>query len=234
MSAAPKFAAGAAQRGMLAKLHIARKELGLADEDYRAVLARTTGKSSAAGMTIAEMETALAEFARLGWKAAPAARPADPARPRTTRAADHPSARKARALWISLWQLGVVRNASEAALEAFARRQLGVERMQWADQAKCYRLIEALKAMATRAGWNQAEASPDAAFAAQVLLVRLIHRQCAILRDAGDPASADEMVAACRCHRAPGGAWRHLPMPALHRIADELGARVRAGAGKVA
>lgn len=58
-------------------------------------------------------------------------------------------------MWISLHQLGVVRNAEETALEAFAARQLHVERLQWADQGQVYKLIEALKAMAERAGWSQ-------------------------------------------------------------------------------
>src|SRR3546814_16890334 len=51
--------------------------------------------------------------------------------------------------------LGVVRDPSESALEAFAARQLNVEQLQWADQGRVYKLIEALKAMAERAGWSQ-------------------------------------------------------------------------------
>jgi len=70
-------------------------------------------------------------------------------------AADSPVALKARALWISLHQLGVVRDGSDRALEAFAKRQLKVDRLQWADQSLAYKLIEALKAMAERAGWSQ-------------------------------------------------------------------------------
>ncbi|MFX8708345.1 regulatory protein GemA, partial [Acinetobacter baumannii] len=67
----------------------------------------------------------------------------------------HPMARKARALWISLHKLGVVHNPSEQALEAFAKRQLGCEKLVWARQSDAYRLIEALKSMAERAGWRQ-------------------------------------------------------------------------------
>ncbi len=59
-------------------------------------------------------------------------------------------------MWISLHQLGVVRDPSEAALERFGARQLGVERLAWAGGSEGYRLIEALKAMAQRAGWDQA------------------------------------------------------------------------------
>ena len=66
------------------------------------------------------------------------------------KAATHPMARKARALWISLHHLGVVQNPAEEALEAFARRQLKCERLSWANQRDAHKLIEALKAMAQR------------------------------------------------------------------------------------
>jgi hypothetical protein len=64
-------------------------------------------------------------------------------------AADHPFAAKARALWISLYHLGAIDNPSEQGLEAFARRQLQCMKMQWANQAQAYKLIEALKAIAS-------------------------------------------------------------------------------------
>jgi phage gp16-like protein len=157
--------ASAHRRAMLAKVHLAKKELRLQDDDYRAVLERVTGHASAGDCTEAELDRALAEFRRLGWQGASASRGAprlavdnrkDRARRPTSHGADHPAARKARALWISLHQLGVVRDPGEHALEAFAKRQLGVERLQWAEQGRVYRLIEALKAMAERAGWPQA------------------------------------------------------------------------------
>ncbi|MBS3961470.1 MAG: DUF1018 domain-containing protein, partial [Sandarakinorhabdus sp.] len=84
----PSFAADPVRRAMLAKLHLAKKELGLPEEEYRAVLQRVTGIASAAAMRGAQLEDCLKEFARLGWQQKPA----------KGRAADHPGARKARAL----------------------------------------------------------------------------------------------------------------------------------------
>jgi phage gp16-like protein len=147
------------RRAMMAKVHLAKKELGLDDETYRAVVLRVTTRASSADCTEAQLAALLDEFKRLGWKGAKAG----PSKRATSlnheimkpRAADHPSAKKARALWISLYQLGVVREPSEQALEAFAARQLKCERLQWADQGQVYKLIEALKAMAERAGWSQ-------------------------------------------------------------------------------
>ena len=74
---------------------------------------------------------------------------------------------------VSLHQLGVVRDPSEGALESFGRRQLGVDRLQWADEGQAYRLIEALKAMAERAGWKQDVGTLTGADAAEVLERRL-------------------------------------------------------------
>ena len=153
MSAAVQTNADGRRRAMLAKVHMAKKQLGLQEDAYRPLLERVTGKASAGDCTEAQLARVLEEFKRLGWQATAAA--AQHVRGGRTRQADHPSAKKARALWISLHQLGVVRDPAERALESFAKRQLGVERLQWADQGQAYRLIEALKAMAERAGWAQ-------------------------------------------------------------------------------
>jgi phage gp16-like protein len=153
---------------MLAKVHLAAKELGLQDDARRDVLERLTGHRSSTDCSDAQLDQVLVEFKRLGWTPKPANMGSTPGSrndtgtrtgtapvSKTVRRADHPAAKKARALWISLHQLGVVRDRSEKALESFARRQLKVDRLQWADPAACYRLIEALKAMAERAGWSQ-------------------------------------------------------------------------------
>lgn len=159
------------RRAALVKVQIARKELGLQEDDYRSILERLTGRTSSADCSDAELGRVLDEFRAKGWvpkvvvggkaKVGMAPTSAGTA-PRSipNRPADHPAAKKARALWLSLWNLGEVRDSSEAALEAFARRQLKVERLQWADQALTYKLIEALKAMAGRAGWDQSPSVP--------------------------------------------------------------------------
>jgi len=140
---------GASQhrRSLIAKVHIAKSQLRMVEDDYRAIMLRVTGNSSAAQCTDAELVALLKEFEGKGFTAKakkPGARPAD-----------HPVARKARALWISLHQLGAIADPSDRALEAFAQRQLGVAKLQWADQALGYKLIEALKAIGNRAGWDQ-------------------------------------------------------------------------------
>lgn len=179
MNAAAKYdPAAQRRRSMLAKVHLAKKELGLDEDTYRAILKRLTGEASAADCGEAQLGAVLDEFKVKGWKPAVGGG-AGRSSGRAPRAkpADHPSARKARALWISLHQLGVIHNASEEALEAFARRQLRVEKMQWADQARIYRLIEALKAMAEREGWSQHLDVRDRPRQVRVLKERLFRAQ---------------------------------------------------------
>lgn len=56
-----------ARQAMLAKIHIAKKELGLDDRAYRYVLVKTTGKGSCKNMTHMELEQVLDVFQRLGF-----------------------------------------------------------------------------------------------------------------------------------------------------------------------
>jgi len=136
------------RRVMLAKVHVARKELGLDEDSYRGVLVQVTGHMSAANCTEGQLVDVLKHFEARGFKTRPRKAGQRPS-------ADHPSARKSRALWISLYHLGAIDHASEKALEAFAARQLKVAALQWADQSQCYKLVEALKAIAERHGWSQ-------------------------------------------------------------------------------
>ena len=134
------------RRAMYAKINIARQQLRMDEDDYRALVSDASGKLSLRACSDAELVAVLKRLEGLGFQ--PLSRTGQ-------RKAQHPMARKARALWISLHQLGVVRNPSEKALEAFATRQLGCTRLAWANQGHAARLIEALKAMADRNGWAQ-------------------------------------------------------------------------------
>lgn len=156
------------RRAAVVRLQIARRELGLEEEDYRALLERVTGRRSATELDDRQIGRVLDVLKGQGHDGRPA-RAGARARP-----ANSPVARKARALWISLHQLGVVRDPSEKALEAFGRRQLGVERLNWARASEGHRLIEALKAMAERAGWRQdTPGVTDPAAVAATLKMRL-------------------------------------------------------------
>lgn len=155
------------RRGLIAKVHIAKSQLGLSNDDYRAIVftycspvpieqasKEDIALASASNATDEQLVRIVKHFEQRGFKSTAKAVPG-----RKSPAADFPAAKKARALWISLHQLGAVRNPSEVALEAFAKRQLRTEYWRWSDQSMSYSLIEALKAMAKRHGWDVGEGS---------------------------------------------------------------------------
>lgn len=180
------------RRKLIAMVHIAKKDLELIDDDYRAILMEEAGVASAADADEAGLAKAVDRFKARGW--VPALADGKKAAPKP---ADFPGAGKARALWISLHQLGVIENPAEPALEAFACRQLGCTKFQWAVRSQLDGLIEALKAMAMRHGWEQSLKGVASSAAVVVLKRRLVERQLAILVEAGwAPASWDVKRAA--------------------------------------
>jgi phage gp16-like protein len=160
----------------LKTLQIARRELGLHDDDYRTILKTTVGVESSRGLSDAQIGRVLDVLkTKHGWtpRVVAGGKVGAKAPKAGRRMADTPTAKKARALWISLYQLGAIRDRSEAALESFGRRQLKIDTLNWADEAQMYRVIEALKAMAERAGWSQDVSGIEPAMQATVLRQRL-------------------------------------------------------------
>lgn len=126
---------------------LAKRDLGLSENIYRQIVSDICNCNSLKDASDADLDRLIDHFKRRGFKPLPKAG--------APKSAQHPVAKKARALWISLHHLGVVKNPSEQALEAFAKRQLGCEKLVWARQSHGHKLIEALKNMAVRNGWRQ-------------------------------------------------------------------------------
>lgn len=124
----------------MAMIHVAKKQLALSDESYRAILMRVTGRASSKDCTPAELETLVAEFKRLGWTSK--------ARPNAY--SDRPYVRKVYALWKEAGVVGAVQNASKPALRAFTERQTGKEAVEFLTPAEANSVSEALKAMIAR------------------------------------------------------------------------------------
>ena len=171
-----------ARQALLAQVHIARKQLAIDDDDYRELMQRVTGHSSAKECSVGELRAAVANFERLGFHPTGRAKRRDLGSGATIR--------KARAMWISLYQLGAIEDGSDTALEAFGKRQLRVDRLRWASERDGFRLIEALKAIADRCGWDQRVSSRlPAADRIRLLKDRLVAAQLARLARAGVPAT---------------------------------------------
>ena len=130
------------RKAMLAKAHIARKELGLDDESYRSILVRITGRESSGKCTRPQLVDLLGEFKRLGWKGSA------PARHRP--ASDKAHVRKVFALWKDLCDAGCVRIPSRAGLMMFCRRMAGVDDPEWLTPDQAAKVIEGLKAWRAR------------------------------------------------------------------------------------
>ena len=145
-----------------AAIHVAKKQLDLDEDTYRAMLGRVTGKTSLKLMSQGELGLVLDEMRAKG--AGQSLRPSS--------RLDGPYAKKLQALWISGWHLGVFTDRKDTALVAFVKRQTGIEATRFlreADQAK--RVIEALKSwLAREAGvvWKPAEAPADSVILAQL------------------------------------------------------------------
>ena len=56
------------RRGLLARVHIAKKDLGLQDVKYREILEARCNKKSAADLTIPQLEDLVQYFLWFGWK----------------------------------------------------------------------------------------------------------------------------------------------------------------------
>lgn len=121
----------------LAAIHVARKQLGLDEDTYRAVLVRVTGKDSAGAMSEAERERVVQELRRQGFKP-------------SGRAAGR-FAGKLQALWIGCWNLGLINDRSDAGLTSFVKRQTKVDHTRFLRHAEdADKVIEALKGWMTR------------------------------------------------------------------------------------
>lgn len=139
---------------------------GLDDEPtWRALLTAVTGKDSLRRMGAPDFGRVLDELTRRG-----APRRQLKVRPTAELAGQ---VALARALWISLHQLGAVEDPSDDALEAWARRQTkghtadgaGLPALAWAGPAEMRSIVEGLWAIAGRHGWNKPIAPEIRAFA---------------------------------------------------------------------
>jgi phage gp16-like protein len=131
------------QRARLIKLiHVARRELGMQDDDYRAMLAnipQLEGATSSAGLTVPKLTLVLETLKAKGFKVVPKQKP------QQRQLADDPQSKLIRHLWLSLHTAGKVRDPSEQALAKYVCRIAKIEALQWLDGRKASVVIESLK-----------------------------------------------------------------------------------------
>lgn len=128
---------------LIQKIHVAKRQLGLEEADYRSVLTLATGKDSAGAMSDAELQAALAAFEALGFQSSFKGAP-------DGKKSARPVIRLIFGLWTELGRRGLVVDADRKALFVFVKRMSGIDHPDWLDNAEANKIVEALKAIRDR------------------------------------------------------------------------------------
>jgi phage gp16-like protein len=142
------------ERNLIAKIHLAKKDLGFDDDRYRALLMGVTGKSSCRDMTYLELVDVLDAFVKEGFVVTVKKKPSRSGKPETaTRKIENtPGQKKIFKLWFLLADAGFT-NRGARYLNAFIKKQTGIEAIEWVKSANDERaVIEALKGWAKNKG----------------------------------------------------------------------------------
>lgn len=127
---------------LISAINVAKGNLAMEEADYRALLARVTGKDSLRQMNSDEHTRVLDE---LRAKGAPRQQP--------SKGLSGPYAKKLQALWIAGWNLGVIHNRTDAAMLTFIKGQTGIEHTRFLRAAADGKAaVEALKSWVARVG----------------------------------------------------------------------------------
>lgn len=143
-----------ASKNDIIKIHIAINQLGLADKEYRKILADMfhlpKAKQSSKQLSSVQAARLLQHFQSMGWQ---------PKQQQSLPGLSIPSdgqSQKILALWITLHKAGAVKNGSDQALMKFVKRMTktgtfeGKDHLRWCDGQDKFKIIEALKDWALR------------------------------------------------------------------------------------
>lgn len=126
-------------------IHIAKAQVGLSEEDYRAVLESTTGKTSCSEMTLFELDETLKAMKKLGFRVK---------KLETKEDEIGWDASEEQMNYIKgMWEL-VARDKSDRALYRFIRRITGAAHPRFMRSADSQKVITALRKMMADAGLN--------------------------------------------------------------------------------
>lgn len=124
------------RNGLLAKIHVAKKQLGLTDDQYEAVL-QGFKAASAGEMTIPQLEELVKYFKRLGFR---------PVRARWLKPHDaRPSDDQVIALWKRAREIAADLPGGAARLQGLVKKICGMAVLEWCrDVDKLERLLKVL------------------------------------------------------------------------------------------
>ncbi|WP_053081884.1 regulatory protein GemA [Methylobacterium aquaticum] len=213
------------QAGQRRTIHAIRKAAGLDEAAYRGLLAGV-GVASSSDLTEPQANAVISRLRGLQTS--------------SNDRAEGPFAAKLQALWISGWNLGVIRNRSDAALHAWMDDRFGDRGITHTrfliDQAQAQMVIEGLKGWLERAAGVDWPTGKAAAGLPQLRAVLVAQWRRAVAVDAVEayPAGDDGLreYAGELLHRDRSRlasiADRDLTMDDLIRISNALGVLIRA------
>lgn len=138
---------------LLAQIHIAKKDLNLDEDSYRAALVLATqvvdnatgeiikaGKDSSGAMTQTERQRVVTHFKSLGWKPRKLTQ-----RKGKRRQYAKATSRKMVVIWRQLYDADKVANKTQQAMETWVSNQTGKKNPDWLTPQEASDLIEQLK-----------------------------------------------------------------------------------------
>ena len=136
---------GKMNKGRFIKLiHIAKVQLALCDEDYRAIIESVSGKASCSELTLFELEQVLKAMKKLGFRVKKLA----------VKDEELGRASAAQLEYIKgMWEL-VARIKTDKALYAFIKRITGAAHPRFMTENDAQNVINALRTMMIKAGFN--------------------------------------------------------------------------------
>lgn len=137
---------------MIAKIHLAKNQLGLDDDTYRSIINQTVGKDSAAKCTDKQLIKVIEAIKAKGWSdKKPRVKGEKALKDRKAyENANKPSISKIYALWGVLQRSGKIKSHDKAALDAFVKKYTSIDHVKWIDKPQAQKIIEILKQMIAR------------------------------------------------------------------------------------
>lgn len=139
----------------LAKIHIARRDLGMDEETYRMMLENVAGVRSAADLDAAGRRAVLDHLQSIGFVPAWPGSAGRNSRPEKDKAPANMSGKTSRAR--QLRKIGALLAAGKrpwSYADALAKRICGIDRIVWVPADQLYKVITALRKQGIREGWD--------------------------------------------------------------------------------
>lgn len=141
------------KRQRLALIHIAKEQLGLADEEYRSLLLKVAGVGSAKEIdSDGQFKALMVAFKDLGFKDKKA-QDVDFKNKRSGGGAGRITSRQEYYIR-GLWNLCMEKSRSDESLDAFVKRVTGVPFLHWITVQDASKVIVALQKIALANGYN--------------------------------------------------------------------------------